>query len=180
MVTTHNHEFVNRILKRYRTGDMDYYRSASIVYRVRKENSGTRLDQRFVKRLLSKEIYVRVKHYEKKYYQQVTHKDNRKFIRTVEQIYSQPGDKKQLVYMFQKLGVVTRNQDEWKKTKKTLEQYEEEIMKLKKQVRMQEDSITKLTVKEEKRISTKVLTREVMDRIKSEIRMERLRYGLDI
>lgn len=179
MVMVHNREFVNGILERYRADEVDYYLGTSLVYRMKKERSRLSLSQKFIKRLLAKEIYVWMKKYEQKYYQKITNEDNRRFIHTVEQIYSQPGDKKQLIYMFQKLGVVTKNQSDWQETQQSIQRYEEEITRLRQQVKLQENSIIKLSVQEENHISSKELTREVMERIKSEIRMERLRYGFD-
>lgn len=180
MVTRQNREFVDGILKRHRTEKPDYFQGASLAHRIQKDRSRLSLSQKFVKRILAKEVYIQLRKYEQKYYQRVTNEDNRRFIRTVEQIYNQPGDKKQLTYMLQKLGVVTRNQSEWQETTQTIQRYEEEITRLKKQIKLQEESITNLNVQQENHISAKELTREVMEKIKSEIRMERLRYGLDI
>lgn len=178
MVTGYNREFVDRILQRYQTDGTGYFAGSALIHRIQKDRIRFSLNQKFMKRLLTKEIYKWIKKYEQKYYQKITNADNRRFIRTVEQIYSQPGDKKQLLYMFQKLGVITKNQSEWQETKLVLKQHEEEMMKLRRQISLQEKIITRLSVQEDS-ISVKGLTREVMERIKSEIRMERLRYGPD-
>lgn len=177
MVTVQNSRFVNGIMNRYTTEPGRG--TAGFVYRKEKNEKMTSLNQKFVKRLMAREIYVKIKQYERKYYQYITNKDNRKFIRTVEQINSQPQEKKQLVYILQKMGVMTSGQKEWQETRQLLRTYEEELIRLKKQIQIQEESVLKLTVKEEQQPSVKVLTRQVLENIKNELRFERLRYGLD-
>ena len=97
----------------------------------------------------------------------------------MEQIYNQPGEKKQLVHVLKKLGVVTKSQAEWQEAANTLRRYEEELVQLKRRISSQEEHILKIRNREEQAVSTKAITREVMENIKKEIRMERLRYGLD-
>lgn len=177
MVTTKNSKFVNGIMNRYQT--KAGRGNAGFVYRMEKKETISSLNQKFIKRLMAKEVYVRIKQYQKKYYQYVTNRDNRRFIHTVEQINNQPQEKKQLVYILQKMGVVTKEKKEWQETRQLLRTYEEELMRLKKQIQIQEESVLKLTVKEEQQLSAKALTRQVIENIKSELRFERLRYGLD-
>ena len=83
------------------------------------------------------------------------------------------------MHLLKKLGVVTKSQKEWQETRKTLKKYEEELVQLKRRIASQEEYFLKIRNREEKAVSTKTITREVMENIKREIRMERLRYGLD-
>ena len=96
-----------------------------------------------INKLFTREFYKRIRLYENRYYQTVTSQDNRKFIRTIEQIYNQPGEKKQLIHLFKKFGVVTNNEKEWQETKRTMNRYEEELFRLKKQLELQEESVVK-------------------------------------
>lgn len=176
---TKNSEFVNEIMAKYqRAVSGNSYGLVLVYHRQKKETGGTVVKQN-ISRLVNQEFYTRIKRYENRYYQRVTSRDNRKLLQTIEQIYNQPGEKKQLVHVLKKLGVVTKSQKEWQETRKTLKKYEEELVQLKRRIASQEEYFLKIRNREEKAVSTKTITREVMENIKREIRMERLRYGLD-
>lgn len=176
---TKNSEFVNGIMAKYQRDVSGNSFGLALVYRRQKKESGSTVVRHNISQLVTREFYTRMKQYENRYYQRITSQDNRKLIQTIEQIYNQPGEKKQLVHVFQKLGVVIKDRKEWQETRNTLKQYEEELVQLKRRVSSQEEHILKVRNQEEREVSTKAITREVMENIKKEIRMERLRYGLD-
>ncbi len=173
-----NKRFVDGILGKYqRQLQPDY--GKMLVYRKRRRPADKiNIDNRLYK-LVEQTLNNRILQYEQKYYHTVTSKDNRRFIRTVEQIYNQPGEKKQLIHLFQKLGVVTKDRRDWKETVKTVKRYEEELVVLKKKLSQQEETILRMKTEEKPQISTKYLTDAVMENIRREIRMERMRYGPD-
>lgn len=171
--------FAEGIINRYGNVQTGCHYGLSVVHRRKKENS-VRIEGHWqINRIFTREFYKRIKHYENKYYQTVTSQDNRKFIRTMEQIYNQPGEKKQLIHLFKRFGVVTNNEAEWQETKLTMKRYEEELFLLKKQLELQEESVIKKKSQEMQEISTKKIMKEVVDYVKQEMKMERLRYGLD-
>lgn len=173
-----NKRFVDEILGKYQRGYKTDYGSL-LVHRKRKQTADKiTLDNRLYK-LVEQTFNSRISQYEQKYYKTVTSQDNRKFIKTVEQIYNQPGEKKQLIHLFQKLGVVTKNRKEWQETRQTVRRYEEELVILKKKLTQQEEMILRLKQEERPQISAKHLTEMVMENIRREIRMERMRYGPD-
>lgn len=174
-----NSEFVNGIVAKYQRNQTENYYGPVLIYRKQKKETGNTIIKQNLNRIITKEFYTRIKHYENKYYQQVTSLDNRKLIQTIEQIYNQPGEKRQLIHVLKKLGVVTKNQREWQETRQILKKYEEELTQLKREITYQEEYLLKLENKEGQRLSTKLIAREVMESIKREIQMERLRYGLD-
>lgn len=176
---TKNSEFVNKITKKYQRDVSGNSFGLALVYRRQKKESGGTVVRQNISRLVTQEFYTRMKRYENRYYQRITSQGNRKLIQTIEQIYNQPGEKKQLVHVLKKLGVVTKSQGEWQETRKTLQQYEEELVQLKRRIASQEEYFLKIRNREEKEVSTKAITREVMENIRREIRMERVRYGLD-
>lgn len=174
-----NSEFVNGIVGKYQRDWTENYYGPVLIYRKPKRETGSTIIKQNLNRMITKEFYTRIKHYENKYYQQVTSLDNRKLIHTIEQIYNQPGEKRQLIHIFKKLGVVTKNQREWQETRQVLKKYEEELIQLKRKIKYQEEYFLKLENREGQQLSTKSIAREVMESIKREIQMERLRYGLD-
>lgn len=176
---TRNSEFVNGIMEKHQRNVPGNFFGLALVYRRQKKESGGTVVRQSISRLVTQEFFTRMKRYENRYYQRITSRDNRKLIQTMEQIYNQPGEKKQLVHVFQKLGVVTKSQAEWQEARNTLRKYEEELVQLKKRISSQEEHMLKIRNQEERAVSTKAITREVMENIKKEIRMERLRYGLD-
>lgn len=176
---TKNSEFVNKIMGKYQRDVSGNSFGLTMVYRRQKKESGSTVVKQNISRLVTQEFYTRLKRYENRYYQRITSQDNRKLIQTIEQIYNQPGEKKQLMHVFKKLGVVTKSQEEWQETRKTLKQYEEELVQMKRRIASQEEYFLKIRNHEEKAVSTKAIAREVMENIRKEIRMERLRYGLD-
>ncbi len=176
---TKNSEFVNIIMAKYQRDASGNFFGLALVYRRQKKEPGGTVVRQNISRLVTQEFYTRMKRYENRYYQRITSRDNRKLIQTMEQIYNQPGEKKQLVHVLKKLGVVTKSQAEWQEAGNTLRRYEEELVQLKRRISSQEEHILKIRNREEQAVSTKAITREVMENIKKEIRMERLRYGLD-
>lgn len=174
-----NNEFVSRIIKRYQSATTGNGYGPALIYRKHKKGLGDTIVKQSMNQLITKEFYTRMRYYEKRYYQHISSQDNRKLIRTIEQIYNQPGEKRQLIHVFKKLGIVMKNQKEWQETRQALKKYEEELIQLKKQIKYQEEYFLKTKNIGEKPVSVKMLTREVMENIKSEIRMERLRYGMD-
>ena len=170
--------FAEAIRKKYQH-ETPYLYGSNLIYYKKKIVSVKTDTHQHVRQLITKEFYNRIQQYEKKYYQMVTNQDNRKFISTIEEIYNQPGEKKQMIHLFHKFGVVTKNQREWQETRQTLRKYEEELVRLKKQIKVQEELYLQIKDKEMQPISARSITREVMENIKREIRMERLRYGPD-
>ncbi len=171
--------FAKRIMGRYQNVQTCGYYGLTVVHRRKKENSVRMEGHWQINRIFTREFYKRIRLYENKYYQTVTSQDNRKFIRTIEQIYNQPGEKKQLIHLFKKFGVVTNNEGEWQETKLTMKRYEEELFRLKRQLELQEESVVKKKSQEIQQISTKKIMKEVVEYVKQEMKMERLRYGLD-
>ena len=170
--------FAAGIAGKYQENGTGAYYSAALVYR-RKRNNAVTTQQQAATRFFTNEFQTRMQRYEKKYYQYVTNRDERKFIRTIEQIYNQPGEKKQLIHLFHKLGMINRDGKEWQKTKNSLKQYEEELTQLRRKMEQQEEVLRRREVTEITPRSVKYITREVMEHIRNEMRMERLRYGLD-
>lgn len=171
--------FAKGIMDRYRQEPPGYDYGISVVHRKKKGVSVNVDVHRQLSQMFTREFYQRIRQYENRYYRTVTNQDNRKFIRTLEQIYNQPGEKKQLVHLFKRLGVVTKNQQEWQETRRRLAQYEEELVRLRKQIELQEECVHRREKEEIQTVSVKKITGEVMEKIRQEIRMERLRYGLD-
>lgn len=173
-----NREFADKIVRKYESQMPEFYRSL-LVYR---KQAGTvnKVDiYQNISRQLTQKFYERISQYEKRYYQTVTNQDNRKWLSTMEHIYNQPGDKKQLIHLFQKLGVVTKSQKDWQETRQILKRYEEELIKLKKQVNLSEEHYQKKEIEVPQQASAKQIKQEIIDSIKREIRLERIRYGLD-
>lgn len=177
--TTKNTAFVNRIIKRYRWEKRDIYYRISLIYQKPQKHFGDTIINENVSRLFAREFQTRIKRYEAAYYRQVTSQDNRRLIQTIEQIYNQPGEKKQLIHIFNKLGVMTENRAAWQETKETIKRYEEELTQIKRQLQYQEENNFRVQRREEQSVSVKNIVSEVMENIRREIRMERLRYGLD-
>lgn len=176
---TKNKEFVNGIMEKYHSNKMGHCYGSVLIYYKQKKGTGNTIIKQGLNQWITKEFYTRIKQYENRYYQYVTSQDNRKLLRTMEQIYNHPGEKRQLIHIFKKLGVVTRNQKEWQETRQVLKKYEEELTQLRRKIKYQEEYFLKLKKSEEKQITTKDIAREVIENIKREIQMERLRYGLD-
>lgn len=179
MEKSKNIEFTNGIIDRYQNILPDYYYGLAIVHRRRKAPVSNIEQHQHMHQLVTKEFYKRIKQYEKNFYQSVTNQDNRKFISTMEQIYNQPGQKKQLIYLFRKFGVVTNHQKEWKDTRQVLRRYEEEMVQMQRRLAVQEEYLLKSKYSVTQQVSTKDIAKEVMESIKKEMRMERIRYGLD-
>lgn len=171
--------FAKKIMSRYQNVKNCGYYGLSLVHRRKKESFVRMESHRQINRIFTREFYKRIRLYENRYYQTVNSQDNRKFIRTIEQIYNQPGEKKQLIHLFKKFGVVTHNEKEWQETKRTMRQYEEELFRLKKKLELQEESVVKKKSQEIQQISTRKIVKEVVEYVKQEMKMERLRYGLD-
>ncbi len=170
--------FAEKIRGRYcRETLAEYFRDSLVYYRGKKTQNTVVNKQ--ITQVFSKEFDNRFQQYEKKYYQYVTTRDDRKLIRTMEQIYNQPGEKKQLIYLMNKLGIVNKSQKEWQETKKSLKEYGEELLQLRRQIRYQEEVIRRQKSEGVRPLSMGDITREVMEHIRGEIRMERLRYGLE-
>lgn len=171
--------FAKQIMNKYENELPHSYYGLSLVHRKKRDHSVKVDVYRQMNHIFNREFYRRIRQYENRYYQTVTSQDNRKFIQTMEQIYNQPREKKQLIHLFKKLGVVTKNQEEWRETRQTMMRYEEELLRLKKYLEMQEESVVKRKKEEIQEISTKKVVREVLEHVKQEIKMERLRFGLD-
>lgn len=173
-----NREFADTIVKKYRSEAPEFYRSL-LVYRRQVGTVNKVAFYQNISKQITQKLYDRLHQYEKKYYQTVTNQDNRKWLSTMEHIYNQPGDKKQLIHLFKRLGVVTKDQRDWQETNQLLRKYEEELIKLKKQVEFTEEHYKKTNMEEKQPVSSKQLKQEIIDSIKREIRLERIRYGLD-
>lgn len=173
-----NRSFADRILKKYQRR-MKHEYGISLVYRKKEQPDGKAAAYNRLYQLLTKAFNNRISQYEQKYYHTITNQDNRRFIQTIEQIHNQPGEKKQLIHLFGRLGVVTRNQKEWRETRQTVRQYEEELIMLKRKIKQREEMVLQMKRKEIPEVSIKHLTQIVMENIRREIRMERMRYGPD-
>lgn len=173
-----NKEFVKRLQNKYRKKATAGY-GISLVYRKLGNKTWHTDMHQHLSTLITNTVYQKIQQYEKKYYHSVTNQDRKKLLATMEVIYSQPGEKKQLVHFMHKLGVVTKEEKTWKDTEKRLREYEEEMVKLRKCITAQEETIVKLKRTEEKEFSVKEIKREVIQDIRQEMRLERLRCGLD-
>ncbi|MDE6433949.1 MAG: hypothetical protein K2L07_06930 [Lachnospiraceae bacterium] len=173
-----NQSFTDVILKKHQ-GVIQHGYGSFLVYRKKRQPAERMTAYNQMYQELTKVFNSRILQYEKKYYHTITSQDNRKFIRMIEQIHNHPGEKKQLVHLFGKLGIVTRNQKEWQETKQIVRKYEEELTMLKRKLCQQEEMVLQMKEKEIIQISAKNLTNMVMENIKREIRIERMRYGYD-
>ncbi|MCM1180667.1 MAG: hypothetical protein NC347_10455 [Clostridium sp.] len=173
-----NQNFTDKIMQKHRGVAKRGY-GISLIYRKNRQPTGNMTAYNQLYQKLTKVFNSRILQYEQKYYHNLTSRDNRRFIQIIEQIHNQPGEKKQLVHLLHKLGVVTGDQKEWQETKQTVRKYEEELAILKRKVRQQEEMVLQMKRKEALPISVKHLTDMVMENIKREIRIERMRYGYD-
>ena len=173
-----NQSFTDMILKKHQ-GVVQHGYGSFLVHRKKKPITGKMTAYNQIYQELTKVFNSRILQYEQKYYRTITSQDNRRFIRMIEQIHNQPGEKKQLVHLFGKLGVVTRNQKEWQETKHIVRKYEKELTMLKRKLCQQEEMILRMRGEETLQVSAKKLTSMVMENIKREIRIERMRYGYD-
>ncbi len=173
-----NQEFTERIRKRHEIQQAAFYWE-SLTYFARKKADSQVHIQKNLSQLISNSFHQKIRQYEEKYYRLVTNQDNRRFLHIMEGIYNQPGEKKQLVHLLRKFGVVTQEQKEWKENMQRLKQYEEELSILRKQIRQQEEYFIRQKTTETKPQLVSDITREVMRSIKQEIRLERLRCGTD-
>ncbi len=178
MVQSRADVFALKIREKYEDRAPGGYYGASLVYRREKKAGGTVIKQN-LNQFFTREFETRLMRYEKKYYQYVTSRDDSRWIQTLEQISVQPGEKKQLIHLFSKLGVVNRYNREWQETEKSLRKYEEEFVRIRRQFKYQEELIRKQRAEELSPVSMRNITREVMEHIRREIHFERLRYGLD-
>ncbi len=173
-----NQQFAERIMGRHGLDIPSYYWGNLVYHRVKRE-----LTQTYVQNNLSRTMMNffdrRMKQYEKKYYRIITNQDSQRLLSTVREIYSRPEDKKQFVYLLNKLGVVTQERKEWRENIIRLQKYEEELTLLKKQIKQQEEYFVKWQHVEAAPRSVSNITQEVMRNIKREIRLERLRSGMD-
>ncbi len=151
----------------------------SLVYR-RKEKTAANINvyKNFRSRLESF-IDRSLKQYEKKYYSTVTNLDSRRLLRTMEVIYGQPGEKKQLVYLLNKFGIMTGIRKEWQENATRLKRYEEELEVLRRQVRLQEEYLGKMKNTSGELPTVSDITFEVMRSLKKELRRERFRREAD-
>lgn len=173
-----NRTFTDGIIMKYKMDPAQYYGSSLIHLTMKRESHNTDF-HRHMEQIIDNHFLQKIKRYESRYYQMVTNKDNRRFLKTIEQIYNQPGEKKQMIHLLHKLGVVTDNQKKWQETTRRLHQYEEELVNLRKWVTRQEEYRIR-TGHEEMRIPTvREVSQAVIREIKQEIRMERLRSGFD-
>ncbi len=173
-----NQEFTDKIRSRYEK-KAAFYLGENLVYRQR-QKTGLQINiNKNLNQLISNTFDQRMKQYEKKYYQTVAAQDRHFLLRTVEAIYRHPGEKKQLIHLLQRFGVVTQGQKEWRENNRKMSRYEEELSLLRKELQRQEEYLKKLRQQES---GTQVISRVshvVMQNIKKEIRMERMRYGRD-
>ncbi len=170
-------DFAARIAAKYQSGTSVAYYGSILAYHKAKK-TGTVSYRETMNRYFTKELASRLQQYEKNYYKRVTNRDDRRFLQTIEQIYNQPGEKRQLVHIFRRFGIVSRDQKEWQETQRSLTRYEEELTKLKRRLQYQEE-VQRRTVSETSSVSVKSITRAVMEQLRGELRMERLMYGLD-
>lgn len=177
MCLTGAEDFAERIAAKYQGGASGGYDGGVLAYyKARKMTSV--INRNTLNQYFTKEFTSRLQQYEQNYYKRVTNRDDRRFLRTMEQIYNQPGEKRQLVHMLRRFGIVSRDQKEWQETKRSLTRYEEELARLKRRLEYQEE-VQRRKVSETSLMSMKSITRAVMEQLKAELRMERLMYGLD-
>lgn len=173
-----NWEFAEQLQKRHQIQQTnDYWEN--LIYLNRKKPASQVDIHKNLSQFISNSFYQKIRQYEEKYYRVVTNQDNRRFLHTMERIYNQPGEKKQLVHLLRKFGIVTREQKEWKDHTERLKRYEEELVLIQKQIMQQEEYLVRLKTTEIRPQFTAEITHEVMQNIKKEIRLERLRHGMD-
>ncbi len=177
MCLTGAEDFAERIAAKYQSGPSGKYYGGTLAY-YRAKKTGPVFHRKTLNQYFTKELTSRLQQYEQNYYKRVTNRDDRRFLRTMEQIYNQPGEKRQLVHMLRRFGIVSRDQKEWQETKRNLTRYEEELARLKRRLEYQEE-VQRRKVSETSLVSMKRITRAVMEQLRAELRMERLMYGLD-
>lgn len=173
-----NQAFAEQIVQRYERKSVHYFGS-DLVYRKPQKTVSQLHIHKNQQQFVSNIVEQRIQRYEKKYYQTIEGRDRNRLLQSVEEIYRHPGEKKQLVYLFRKFGLVSREHREWQESSRRLSQYEEELAVLHRQFREQEEYLLRLkTIENEPQILSK-MSRLVMQKIKKELQLERLRHGRD-
>ena len=132
-----NQAFAERIRKRYgRTSNPSW---GTLVYRKQQKAVSQIHIHKNWQQFVSNTVEQKMQRYEKKYYQRIEGRDRNRLLRSVEEIYRHPGEKKQLVHLFRKFGVVTGEHREWQENSRRMSRYEEELTVLHKQFRQQEE-----------------------------------------
>lgn len=167
-------DFAERIRKRYETGIKNMFWESLVFHRVKAEASHVQIIKN-MSRTITNFVEQRIRLYENKYYRINSKQESQRLLQTIERVYSQPGEKKQLVYLLGKLGVVTREQRQWQENNSRLQQYEEMVTRLRRKLKMQEEELVRLKEIRVEPLLLKKLTREVMRSIRAEARRERLR-----
>lgn len=172
-----NQKFAEQILKRY--GRTSNHSWETLVYRKQQKAVSQIHIHKNWQQFVSNTVEQRMQRYEKKYYQTIEGRDRNRLLRSIEEIYKQPGEKKQLVHLFQKFGFVTREHREWQENSRRLSHYEEELSALHRQFRQQEEYLIRLKRMEHEPQMISEISRLVMKKIKKEIQLERMRHGQD-
>lgn len=167
-------DFAERIRKRYETGIKNMFWESLVFHRVKNETSHIQIIKN-MSRTITNFVEQRIRLYENKYYRTNSKQESKRFLKNIERIYDQPGEKKQLVYLLGKLGVVTREQRQWQESTSRLQQYEETVTRLSKKLKQQQEELVRLKEIQVEPMLLKKLTRQVMQNIRAEARKERLR-----
>lgn len=171
-----NQAFAEQIVQRYERTSVHCFGSDLVYRKPQKTASQLHIHknwQSFVSNILAQ----RVLWHEKKYYQTIEGRDRNRLLRSVEEIYRHPGEKKQLVYLFRKFGMVSREHREWQENSRRLFRYEEELSVLRRQFHEQEEYLIRLKQMENEPQILSKMSRLVMQKIKKELQLERLRHG---
>lgn len=167
-------DFAKRIRKRYETGIKNMFWESLVFHRVKEGTSHVQIIKN-MSRTITNFVEQRIRLYENNYYKINTKQENGRLLQTIERVYSQPGEKKQLVYLLGKLGVVTKEQRQWQENNSRLQRYEEMVTRLNRKLKLQEEELLRLKEIRVEPVLLRKLTREVVRSIRAEARRERLR-----
>lgn len=173
-----NQAFAEQIRQRYER--VNNYFGSNLVYRKQQKNASQLHIHKNWQSYVSNMLAQRALRYEKKYYQTIEGRDRNRLLRSVEEIYRHPGEKKQLIHLFRKFGLVSREHREWQESSRRLSRYEEELSVLHRQFREQEEYLLRLKQMENEPQILSKISRLVMQKIKNEIQLERMRHGQNL
>ncbi len=169
-------EFATRLIGKYHKESLDFFGS-SLIYRTQKEKRQNLYFHRHMERIFNQSLTQRFQQIENRYYQNITSRDHQRLLKNVEQIYRKPGEKKQMLGLMQKLGVVTREEKGWQEIWRRLDEYEEALGALQKQLRHRDIQDQKRERQEHQQPSMREISRSVMQDLRQELRLERMRSG---
>lgn len=177
MLLCGNHlEFTRKLMDRHHTKQTEYFGS-SLIHRARDKKQQNMSFHQHMERILNQNFAKNFHQIEQKYYQNITGRDHQRLLKNVEQIYRQPGEKKQMLGLLQKLGVVTKEEKGWQELLRRLKEYEDALDQIQKTMRRQEEKEQKRERAEQQLPSVQEISRSVIQDLRQEIRLERMRSG---